>query len=210
VSDDRRTRAASRLRELNHEFIARDLSEDDLDVVAQRAQELLTMASRAPRRRRIPEDAMAAEFRMATLEEGQSEQYLSYSVITGTSSPMSLGARFWREGDQIVMEATFGPAHEGAPGMGHGGVLAALIDEAMGLAVAMQRVLAFTVQLDVAYRAPVPLNRPVTVRAWLEHHEGRKFTVRAVVRADELLLSEATGLFVSVDAATFVERLNGD
>jgi acyl-coenzyme A thioesterase PaaI-like protein len=127
--------------------------------------------------------------------------------VTGENNPVSLGARFWREGEQIVMETTFGPAFEGAPGMGHGGVLTALIDEAMGLVVAMQRVLAFTAQLDVAFRSPVPLNQPVTVRALLDRRDGRKFTVTAVVRNGETVLSEATGLFVAVDPERFVEKL---
>jgi len=208
VSDEApRTRAASRLRELNHEFVARDLSDDELGVVEERARELLTLVRQSSRRRRIAEDAVFDEFRMATLEEGRSAHYLSDSVVTGDNSPVSLGARFWREGGQIVMEATFGPAFEGAPGMGHGGVLAALIDEAMGLVVAMQRVLAFTAQLNIAFRSPVPMHQPVTARAWLEGRDGRKFSVGAVVLDGETVLSEATGLFISVDPEKFVEKL---
>jgi acyl-coenzyme A thioesterase PaaI-like protein len=91
--------------------------------------------------------------------------------------------------------------------MGHGGVLAALIDEAMGLVVAMQRVLAFTAQLDISFRSPVPLLRPVTVRARLERRDGRKFTVAAVVTDGETVLSDATALFISVDPEKFVEQL---
>jgi acyl-coenzyme A thioesterase PaaI-like protein len=205
--DDPRTRAASRLRELNHEFIARDLSDDDLKVIEARARELLALARQSGRRRRVAEDAVFDEFRTATLEEGKPAHYLSDSFVTGDNSPVSLGAHFWREGEQIVMEATFGPAFEGAPSMGHGGVLTALIDEAMGLAVAMQRVLAFTARLDVNFRSPVPLHQPVTVRAWLERRDGRKFSVAAVVLDGETVLSEATGLFISVDPEKFVEKL---
>lgn len=205
-----RTRAASALRELNHEFIARDLSDADLDDIAERIRGFLDVARRTPVRRRIAEDAVHDEFRMATLEEGESAHYLSDSVVTGDDNPASLGAHFWREGEQIVMTATFGPAFEGAPGMGHGGVLAALIDEAMGLVVATQRVLAFTAQLNIAFRSPVPMNRPVVARAWIQGREGRKFTVDAVVKAGETVLSEATGLFISVDPEKFVENLAAD
>lgn len=211
MSDEEpRARAASRLRELNHEFIARDLNDGDLEVIAERARELLTLVRSSNRRRRIAEDAVFDEFRMATLEEGKAAHYLSDSFVTGDNSPVSLGAHFWREGEQIVMQATFGPAFEGAPSMGHGGVLAAMIDEAMGLVVAMRRVLAFTAQLDISFRSPVPLHRPVTVRASLQGHDGRKFTVAAVVTDGETVLSEATGLFISVDPDKFVEQLTTD
>jgi acyl-coenzyme A thioesterase PaaI-like protein len=202
-----RTRAATRLRELNEEFVARELSDADLDLIEERAAQLVGVVRRADVRRRVPEQALLDEFRVSLLSEGRSEQHLTGSVVSGLDSPVSLGAHFWREGDEIVMVATFTPPFEGAPGMGHGGVLAAVIDEAMGLVVAMHQVLAFTAQLDVSYRSPVPLNRPVTTRAWLARREGRKFTLAAVVRCDETVLSEASGLFISVDPDQFIENL---
>ena len=46
---------------------------------------------------------------------------------------MGLNASLWREGDVAVMEVTLGRAFEGAPGRAHGGIVAALLDETMGL-----------------------------------------------------------------------------
>ena len=54
-------------------------------------------------------------------------------VVSGMANPMGIGARLWREGEEAVCQVTLGPAFEGAPGRAHGGVVAALIDETMGL-----------------------------------------------------------------------------
>jgi acyl-coenzyme A thioesterase PaaI-like protein len=123
---------------------------------------------------------------------------------------MGLGAYLWREGDVAVMEVTLGNAFEGAPGRSHGGVVASLIDETMGLVMGLQGVLAFTAQLDITYRAPTPINQPITARAWLECRDGRKLTIKATVVSEEGLLAEATALFIEVDPATFLEHIIDD
>ena len=63
-----------------------------------------------------------------------------------------------REGDEAVLTVTLGSAFEGAPGRAHGGVVATLIDEAMGMVLHIVGTPAFTGRLTVNYRAPTPLN----------------------------------------------------
>ena len=77
------------------------------------------------------------------------------------------------------MEVSLGKAFEGAPGRAHGGIVAALIDETMGLVLAIHGLLAFTAQLDITFLSPRRSTSPSWRRARLHANEGRKLSVAA-------------------------------
>lgn len=124
-------------------------------------------------------------------------------VVSGRANPMGIDARLWREGDEAVCRVTLGAAFEGAPGRAHGGVVAALMDETMGLVMSISATPAFTGRLTVTYRAPTPLGEPLEVRARLAGQEGRKITVRAELRSGDRLLAQGEGLFIGVEPEHF-------
>ncbi|MHB1087233.1 MAG: PaaI family thioesterase [Acidimicrobiales bacterium] len=210
MSDERRVRAASQLRELGHEFVSRELSEAQLEVIEDHISQLLELVSAGEPRRRVLPSGSLAQFKMAVPEEGRRErhQLFSDSIVSGGANPMGLGGYLWREGNVAVMEVTLGKAFEGAPGRAHGGIVAALIDETMGLVLAINDELAFTVQLDITYIAPTPINQPITARAWLEGRDGRKLSITAKVTAQSSVIAEAKALFIAVDPEKFLERLS--
>ena len=77
----------------------------------------------------------------------------------GSANPMGVAARLWREGEEAVCQVTLGPAFEGARDGRTAGMVAALIDETMGLVLSISTTPAFTGRLTVTYRAPTPLGR---------------------------------------------------
>ncbi len=201
---------ASRLRELGHEFVSRELDEEELEQIEARINEVLQLVSTGePRQRTLPVGSLE-DFKMAVPVEGQRErhQLFSDSIVSGGANPMGLGASLWREGDVAVMEVSLGDAFEGAPGRAHGGIVAALIDETMGLVLAINEELAFTAQLDITYVAPTPINQPITARAWLAKRDGRKLSISAKVEAGTLVIAEANALFIAVDPQKFLDRLS--
>ncbi len=206
---ERRIRVATLLRELGHDYVARDMSDDELDLLAGEVRGLLDRVAQAPLRQRSVPRGAVDEFQMTVPVEGQAQKHQLFadSVVSGGANPMGLGALLWREGDTAVMEVTLGKAFEGAPGRSHGGIVAALIDETMGLVMGMQGALAFTAQLDITFRAPTPINEPIIARAWLEERKGRKLTIKASVQSGELVVAEARALFIAVDPQKFLERL---
>ncbi|NWJ73549.1 PaaI family thioesterase [Pseudonocardia sp. ICBG1122] len=92
-------------------------------------------------------------------------------------------------------------AHEGAPGLVHGGVLAAAMDELFG---ALQHHLDghyVTAELTTRYRAPVPLGTTLHLDAVIESVDGRKLRVRGTGRLDApdgTVAVSATALFLGV------------
>jgi acyl-coenzyme A thioesterase PaaI-like protein len=150
-----------------------------------------------------------ANFKMAVPREDSVErhQLFSDSFVSGLTNPLGLGASLRREGDVAVMDVTLGRAFEGAPGRAHGGVVAALIDETMGLVLAIHGVLAFTGQLDITYLAPTPIGEALCARAWLARHAHRKLFVEASVRANDVDVAKASALFIAVDPTKFLKHL---
>jgi len=93
----------------------------------------------------------------------------------------------------------------GPPGVLHGGMAAALLDEVLGgLSHALDHLATITATLDLRFRLPVPLDgRAVRLESWREHPELRRRN-RAHARlllADGVVAVEATALMLSTDKA---------
>ncbi len=97
------------------------------------------------------------------------------------------------------VRAWFGPGAEGPPGYAHGGALAALLDEAMGMATLATGRVVVAARIEVDFRAMVPLGEVVTVELAVGEAVGKKIPVRAALRrADGETCCEAAGLFVEI------------
>jgi len=204
-----RAQAAGALRELGHEFLLSDLNKEQLARIAKHAKELLEELKETPNRVREVNSGALDDYKMTVPNDGRGEKHQLFadSVVSGDSNPMGINAKLWREGEVAFIEATLEKAFEGAPGRAHGGMVAALIDETMGLVMSIQGVVAFTVQLDVSYRAPTPIFRPIVAKAWLDHVERRKLFITCEVRDGDAICAEAKGIFVSVDPTKFLENI---
>ena len=105
----------------------------------------------------------------------------------------------------VVGEIVPDEGWQGPPGVLHGGMAAALLDECLGaLSHGLDRMATITVTLDLRFRLPVPLDgRAVRVEAWREHPELRRRN-RAhgrLLLADGAAAVEATALMLSTDQA---------
>lgn len=90
--------------------------------------------------------------------------------------------------------------HEGPPGHIHGGIVAALLDEAMSKLNRPLNVLAMTRHMEVDYLRPAPLYQPLVLESRHLRCEGRKVFHQAELRLpDGTALARARGLFIVVD-----------
>jgi len=98
---------------------------------------------------------------------------------------------------------------QGAPGLAHGGLLAAAIDEALGAVTWLLRVPVVTVHLETDYRQPVPVGSTLLLDAECYAVAGRKIYSRATgCLADEKgepgpIAVSARSVFVSVPLEHF-------
>jgi uncharacterized protein (TIGR00369 family) len=88
----------------------------------------------------------------------------------------------------------------GPPGHSHGGIIATILDEAMGKVNKLHGVTALTARMEVDYRKPVPLGKPLVVEGWEVRKRGREHTYAAEIRDREgLMLAESRGKFIEID-----------
>jgi len=206
-TSDARLALAASLRRLGNALVAHQPDDEVLADITRRVNELLPSVEAAPDRVHSLLARRATVF-AGTMPEGAEAIPASAfpdCVVSGRANPMGIGARLWREGDEAVCQVVLGKAFEGAPGRAHGGVVAALMDQTMGLVMSISGSPAFTGRLTVTYRHPTPLGRQLEARARLAARTGRKMTVTGELRAGDQLLVQGEGLFVAVDPDQFFD-----
>lgn len=90
--------------------------------------------------------------------------------VCGIDNKSGLQAKFYElENKELMAIFTPNDEHQSYPGRLHGGVAAAILDETIGRAVMIEEPDAWgvTVELNLKYKKPTPLNKPLRVRARL-------------------------------------------
>jgi acyl-coenzyme A thioesterase PaaI-like protein len=107
--------------------------------------------------------------------------------------------------NQVETNVTIPDYFNGYPGVAHGGIVAAILDETAGRAVMLDGDfdnLFITLRLNVAYRKPTPTNTQLKVIGWVEKRGRRNMEVAA-----KLLLPDGT---ICAECQAVVIRPAGD
>jgi uncharacterized protein (TIGR00369 family) len=100
---------------------------------------------------------------------------------------------------RIVGRFILGERYQGGGGMGHGGIIALLLDEAMGKVCRFREVRAVTAELTIQYLKPVKVDEEIIVEGFETDQKGRNLFLTGEIRnnAGELL-AKGTGRFVVI------------
>ena len=96
--------------------------------------------------------------------------------VCGRANPNGLGLSFYEVGpDEVTAEVVIPSHFEGFPGIVHGGIVAAMLDEIAGRAVLVGEHEHFrlTAKLEIRYRKPVPSGERLRLRGVVERRRGR-------------------------------------
>jgi acyl-coenzyme A thioesterase PaaI-like protein len=108
------------------------------------------------------------------------------------------------DGETLRTSYTFSDKHEGAPGIAHGGAVAALVDDVCGFSLFVIQKPAVTRKLEVEYLRPVLVGVEYDVVARVDRTERRKISVSCVGTApDGTPTFRGNALFVIVDLSHF-------
>lgn len=111
------------------------------------------------------------------------------------------------EGQAMICRFKLASHYVGPPGHAHGGVIATILDEAMGKANKLRHVLALTREMTVEYLRPVPLGVRLVVEGRSRSVRGRVCTNVAEIRTDEgQVLARSQGKFIAIDAEKMFAR----
>ena len=115
-----------------------------------------------------------------------------------------------QEGGQTYeSEVTFGVHHQGGPGIAHGGIVGAALDEACGLLATWHRFPTVTARIAIRFRRPAPINRALRISSRVTGERGRRIEISATLRDGEELLAEADGVFLHVPLDHFLATPEG-
>jgi acyl-coenzyme A thioesterase PaaI-like protein len=111
--------------------------------------------------------------------------------------------------ERYEASVSFGERHQAGPGIVHGGLVAAALDEACGLLATWHRFPTVTARIFVRYRRPVAINRALRLAAWVTDSRGRRIHVDAELRKGDEVLAEARGAFLHVPLEHFLATPEG-
>lgn len=121
--------------------------------------------------------------------------------VCGQRNPFGLHLVFRQEELSIVADFQPREEHQGFPGVIHGGIVASVLDEALGRTTLLGAYPEWTMtgKLEIKYRRYVPYGPLLRVRATLESDRRRAQQARGVLTLAEnegIVLAEASGIFL--------------
>ena len=131
------------------------------------------------------------------------QQYNSASCFAcGLENPSGLRLRFCDNGkDQVFTQFMIDSQHTGYPGMAHGGIVAAILDEVAGrtLMIGNPKHFFVTARMDVRFRQPLPVSVPLEATGWLlKRHASRTLAHAEISGAEQCVLAEADILYTDL------------
>ncbi|MFP5513587.1 Acyl-coenzyme A thioesterase PaaI, contains HGG motif [Azospirillum oryzae] len=111
-----------------------------------------------------------------------------------------LGITRMTMGDDGVASAALrcDAANQGGPMVAHGGWTAAVFDDVLGRIPGFLGTMAVTASLTVDFLKPVPVERDLVARAWMEARDGRRLRLAGVLHlaAGMAELARAQGVWI--------------
>lgn len=127
----------------------------------------------------------------------------SLRFVSGDPDGDRFRVRYFRDGKQhLLARIWFGPEAEGPPGHAHGGSMAAVLDEVLGLAAWAAGYPIVVGNLNVSFRNLLPLGRVVTVESKIVSAEGRKVMVHGRIFCGKTTYAVGECLCITIPGAT--------
>ncbi|NPA30833.1 MAG: PaaI family thioesterase, partial [Chloroflexi bacterium] len=131
----------------------------------------------------------------------------AWCFVCGLRNPVGLKMRFLQAGPgKAVAYAVVPEAYQGYPGVVHGGIVAALLDEVTGRAGTgtdpEHARLFYTARLSIRYRRHVPIQRLLRLEGALVRDRGRFYEAQGAIydAASDQVLAQADALLAEVAA----------
>src|ERR1700693_4912169 len=133
--------------------------------------------------------------------------------VCGPDNPEGMQLKFILDEARqtFVCHFRLGKRYTGPPGHAHGGIIACILDDAMGKVNKLRHVIALTREMTVEYLKPVPLLKPLRVEGREVKVEGRTHINAAeILNENSEVLARSRGTFIAIDPkkmfAKHVER----
>jgi uncharacterized protein (TIGR00369 family) len=126
----------------------------------------------------------------------------NYCFACGPDNPDGMRLKFTLDEERKTFVCRFRlpKRYAGPPGHCHGGIIATILDDAMGKANKLRNVVALTREMTVEYLKPVPLHQPLRVEGREVRVEGRQHVNMAEIFNEKgEVLARSRGIFIAID-----------
>jgi uncharacterized protein (TIGR00369 family) len=131
--------------------------------------------------------------------------------VCGVENTNGLRMEFFEYGcGEVRATYTVPEQFQGYPGIVHGGIIAAMLDEVVSRAAMTGEPTRFryTAKLEIRYRKPVPLGRSLYMHGWVVEDRGSRAVAKGDLRLEDgTLLCEAEALLADFTGHVDEEQL---
>jgi acyl-coenzyme A thioesterase PaaI-like protein len=193
------TDAAMAVRRLAHALVAHEGADALLVRIAEDAHRLAADIEQSPRLVRGP-DALRKDRSGGQPADGAPVEHFDRCPVSGSANPLATDLVARRIGDGVRCEVELGPACEGPPGHAHGGIIAALFDDATAFLTRLLDETCMASELTVHYRRPVPIGQPLHIEARVTGRDGRRIYTEATMHHGDATVARATCTKVIIES----------
>jgi len=125
-------------------------------------------------------------------------EFFPYSSVVGPMNPVAPPIALDFDGTTVRGTVTLGEVYAGPPGAVHGGIIALIFDELLGVANVLLGVGAFTGTLSIRYERFTPIREELELSAHVDRTEGKKVFTVGTISAGGAVTARAEGIFIQV------------
>jgi acyl-coenzyme A thioesterase PaaI-like protein len=134
--------------------------------------------------------------------------------VCGRKNPIGLKMRFYTNADGCVYaDYTPRPEHQSYPGVMHGGLITAMLDELIGRTAIASNLWCMTAKLEVRFKKPVLIGASLKLKGTITKKTSRVIEGHGEIRLDDGSLAvEAVGTYVKIpdaQVAQFRDAIEG-
>ncbi len=201
-------RVADQLREMIENLVTSTSDSETLNAVADQ------LAEQAERLRQTPMIHGRTAFLDADTEKYGTMASVGYELnpLDGRSNPIAAPMKIWIEEDEQTAygHTNMGWQYEGPPNSVHGGFVAAVFDQFLGVAQKITHQPGVTGTLKIRYLKPTPLNTDLKLVGKVKSVQGRKNVLVGEMWADDVLTATCEGLFIHLDLEAYMRMKDTD
>ncbi len=114
-----------------------------------------------------------------------------------------------KETKHFYTQATFTDSAQGPPKHVHGGVIAAIFDEALGGTAWFNGYPVLTGQLNLTFKKPISIIKIIFVDSWIERIDKKKIYIKGLmVDSDDVVYAESNGIYLIQELEIFKKMGN--
>ncbi|MEB3102583.1 PaaI family thioesterase [Ferviditalea candida] len=110
---------------------------------------------------------------------------IKHCFVCGPDNPHGLRIQFRQEGDEVVADYRCTEDYAGWPNVQHGGITAALLDEAAGYIPYYLGLVAMTAKLEVTFHKPILVGESVRVSGRMVKRSSRLIEVVSAITGED-------------------------